>query len=147
MKIDDCITLAGLLMYKHNLKDWVFKVGKMKRLAGACSYRNKRITLSCHYITNNSNEDIVDTILHEIAHALVGPGNGHNKTWKAKCIEIGARPVRCYGEHIKMVEGKYIGYCDQCGETFYRHRALRKGKRNYHLACGPGSEIKWRVKR
>ena len=27
-------------------------------------------------------KDIQDTILHEIAHALVGPKHGHNKVWK-----------------------------------------------------------------
>jgi hypothetical protein len=46
-------------------------------------------------VDRNGAEEIVDTILHEIAHALVGPRHGHDTVWKAKCTDIGARPERC----------------------------------------------------
>lgn len=31
-------------------------------------------------------------LLHEIAHALVRPGHGHDQVWKDKALQIGCRP-------------------------------------------------------
>jgi len=41
-----------------------------------------------------SDELVRDTLLHEIAHALVGTAHGHDEVWKAKCLEIGAINLR-----------------------------------------------------
>jgi hypothetical protein len=35
-------------------------------------------------------ELIRDTILHEVAHALVGENHNHDEAWRAKAIELGA---------------------------------------------------------
>ena len=42
----------------------------------------------------NGPEEVRDTILHEVAHALVGPGHGHDTVWKATAAQVGARPQR-----------------------------------------------------
>ena len=34
-------------------------------------------------------EEVKNTLLHEIAHALVGPGHRHNRVWRQKAREIG----------------------------------------------------------
>lgn len=31
-------------------------------------------------------------LLHEIAHALLGPDHGHDQVWKDKALQIGCRP-------------------------------------------------------
>lgn len=66
------------------------------RTAGTCYYRRKTITLAPVYVELNSDENVTDTILHEIAHALLPPGAGHGDTWKRKAIEIGCDGKRTY---------------------------------------------------
>ena len=39
-------------------------------------------------------EDIKNTILHEIAHAIAGGHNHHNEIWKRCACKLGARPER-----------------------------------------------------
>jgi predicted SprT family Zn-dependent metalloprotease len=46
---------------------------------GLCLYEPKAIELSLHFIERNAEDVIRDTLLHEIAHALVGPGHGHDR--------------------------------------------------------------------
>lgn len=84
--------LAHQLMDKHGLADWRFKInGRLKSTLGRCCYTSKLIELSKEYVLNDSIENITDTILHEIAHALV-PSGKHCERWKAMCRKIGARP-------------------------------------------------------
>lgn len=94
--------LARSLMDQHGLADWTFKLDRAKRRAGCCKYERKVLTLSYHYVTRNLDkpDDIRDTILHEIAHALAGPNVGRGDAWKAICVQIGARPQRCYDSQV-----------------------------------------------
>lgn len=87
----ECERLAQELFTKHNLLEWKL-VWKKKLVrwstAGSCNYRKKIITLQPTYVEKNGVEEITNTILHEIAHALM-PRHHHNKFWKRKAIEIG----------------------------------------------------------
>lgn len=80
---------------KHKLEDWGFKwIKKIKnfRTVGQCDRRNKLIKLQPNFVEKNVDGIIVDTILHEIAHALTK--RGHHKFWRKKCLEIGCRGNR-----------------------------------------------------
>ena len=46
-------------------------------------------------------EDIKDTVLHEIAHAIVGGIHHHDCVWKACCNKIGAEPTRSKAIRLK----------------------------------------------
>src|ERR1700722_17840393 len=85
--------LAYDLMAQHGLLAWTFAFNRRKSSLGLCLYELRTIELSVFFVIRNPHEEIVDTILHEIAHALVGPGHGHDAVWKRKCQQIGARPV------------------------------------------------------
>ena len=95
----DARTLAWDLMRLYGLADagWRFRFDHARRRFGRCDYTNRRITLSRPLTLLNAEPEVRDTVLHEIAHALC-PGDGHGPRWKAKCREIGARPVRCYSD-------------------------------------------------
>jgi hypothetical protein len=41
-------------------------------------------------------DDIKNTILHEIAHAIVGENHGHRQVWQEKAIELGVKFRRNY---------------------------------------------------
>ncbi len=96
---DEVRRLALRLMAQHGLHDWRFGYNKRKRSMGVCHYQGKLIELSVYLVDRNGEEEVRDTILHEIAHALVGPGHGHDKVCKRKCLKVGARPQRCGQAH------------------------------------------------
>jgi predicted SprT family Zn-dependent metalloprotease len=84
------------LMRKYGLWGWEFGFSKRKRAVGDCHYGKKKIRFSLNYMWLSPKEKL-DTILHEIAHALDWIRNrnwGHSKSWKKICVEIGARPER-----------------------------------------------------
>lgn len=75
---------------KHGLSDWSVRLNQNadSRFLGLCSYKDKCIILSAHHIDIHPDPDVINTIKHEVAHALT-PGNGHNEVWAAKAKEIG----------------------------------------------------------
>ena len=130
-------SLARELMNDWGLGHWVFQWDRAKRRAGRCSYSRRIISLSWYYVQNNPEEDVRNTILHEIAHALAGSTVGHGPLWKLWAHRVGAKPERCYGEHVVMPKGQYQAECPSCQQTFHRHRRPRRGSMFYCLKCGP----------
>lgn len=133
--------LARTLMDKHGLgsfpNEWAFEWDAAKRRAGACHHRKRKITLSLHYVDRNTVDLVQDTILHEIAHALAGPGKGHGPEWKRICVRIGAKPQRCYSTSADMPEGKYKACCGGCQKVFTKHRIRKSLSYTYCIKCGP----------
>jgi SprT protein len=80
-----------------------------------------------YYLAKSSDSEIRDTILHEIAHALVGPNVGHGLRWRLKCVEIGAKPERLAGEEaVSTAKPNYVIECSACGKRWERFRLRRK---------------------
>ena len=142
MTADDVPHIAQYLLKQHGLSQqgWTFRWDHAKRRAGRCSYSRKTITLSRHFAELNVTDrlgEIIDTILHEIAHALA-PWHGHDDEWKSVCLKVGARPERCYdSEVVSMPDGEWSATCGGCGRRFSRHRQLRTNKWVYCRRCGP----------
>ena len=67
---------------RYGLCDWKLELDHAKVRAGACHFTEKKISFSRNFIKHADDLDINDTILHEIAHALVGPNHGHDSVWK-----------------------------------------------------------------
>lgn len=127
--------LALTLMAQHGLVGWTFAFNRRKRSLGLCRYQDRVIELSIHLVQRNDADEIRDTILHEIAHALVGPKPGHGPAWKAKCRAIGARPERC-GD-ADMPEGRWQARCLTCASVYSRYRRPRHLRGWYCRTCGP----------
>lgn len=86
-------TLAKSLMNKYDVGHFKFEFYKGSgRTFGLCCHQDNKIKLSIKHCLEDNDADILDTILHEIAHAIVGIGNGHNRVWKEKAISLGASP-------------------------------------------------------
>lgn len=90
------LDLAAAMMAEHGLDGWHVSLDHARRRAGQCDYTNRRISLSRHYVRHAKEAHIRDTILHEIAHALVGPFHGHDAVWRRKAREIGCSATRCH---------------------------------------------------
>lgn len=133
MELEHARELALDLMKQHGLEyRFRFEFDNAKRRFGSCRFNPRFITLSKHLVQLNNYKVVRNVILHEIAHALVGPNNGHNWVWRQKAIEIGCDGERCYdAEKVNPVIGKLVAKCPNCNHIYYKHRTP-KGER----ACG-----------
>ena len=153
MDLHQAEQLARDLMDEHGVTadGWQFAWSNGKRQLGAAQIRRKknpkagkvveqkRIKLSRHLVRLNDDDEVRDTILHEIAHAIAGLENGHNAKWKAVCRRIGAKPQRLAGEGVNVVEARYTIVCGICEKGIgKRHRRMRKDRldASYCRSCG-----------
>lgn len=128
--------LASQLMAQYSLDGWSFAFNKNKRRLGVCKQDSKRIELSAVFAERNSSEQVVDTILHEIAHALVGVCHGHDRRWKDMCLALGCNPEACSDE-AQMPVGYWQARCPCCRTLFARHRRPTSLRGRYCGPCGP----------
>ena len=117
------LNLARSEMDKYGLCDWKLELDYAKVRAGACHFTEKKISFSRHFLKNADQLNINDTILHEIAHALVGPKHGHNRVWKNMAKKIGCSAKRCHT--LEFSEYKWIRFCtNYCWEQKVHRRKL-----------------------
>ena len=115
MILADARQLARNEMDKNGLKDWHFTFDKSVSRFGVCRYTDKTIGLSLHLTSLNNTDRVKDTILHEIAHALVGHGQGHNNVWRTQAIQLGNSGTRCYSNTDTITPPKrFKGICPNC---------------------------------
>jgi predicted SprT family Zn-dependent metalloprotease len=135
-RIKEVGQLTRELLAVHGLDDWSFAFNKSKLNMGLCRYGPKSIELSIYFTERNSSATIRDTLLHEIAHALVGPGHGHDAAWKETCMRIGAKPERLSFE-ADMPVGRWQARCGSCGLMHHRHRKPKWMRGWSCCHCGP----------
>ena len=100
---------------------------------GCCHQGSRRITVSRHLAALNSYEEVLDTILHEIAHALAliehGEDCGHDPRWQAIARRIGARPERCFDTtEVVVPSGEYLLVHRDTGEVFRSYHRRPRAK-------------------
>lgn len=128
MNLYEAAHLARTLMNGHGLADWAFGFDHARRRFGACNYTRRRITLSRSLVLLNGIDEVRDTILHEVAHALC-PGDKHGPRWRATCARIGATPKRCYTDDDVVspprTPARFEIGCARCGWWTPRRRRTR----------------------
>ncbi len=125
MRMDHALAMARRLMADHELHGWTVVADRAKTRAGVCRFGKRQIGLSRPLTELHSEEEVRDTILHEIAHALVGPEHGHDRVWRAKARAIGSSGERCVSLDAPRVVGDWVGTCP-AGHTSTRHRAPQR---------------------
>jgi len=142
MDLNKTEKLAIKLMDKYGLLDkgWCFEFDNSVRRFGVCKYYNKTIGLSRNLVLLNDEEKVKDTILHEIAHAIVGKKEGHGQVWKDVCVQIGAKPERCYDNKVNTPTLKYSAVCKACGT---KHEKSRLKYKNVRRSCKCQSGKDW----
>ena len=128
--------LAKDLMRQHNLNAWTFKWVNTLKSFGHCNETNKYIALSRHFIKINSIQRIKDTILHEIAHAIVGTNQNHNWLWVKTAKAIGCSGRKSYtseNTNRPVHKYKFLGVCPNCKYKLYR---VRQTQKMLLISCG-----------
>ncbi|NCA70157.1 MAG: sprT domain-containing protein [Sphingobacteriia bacterium] len=76
------------------LADWSFGWNRRLRAHGLCRFDRRCIELSAVLTAHEPDGDFVlNTIRHEIAHALAGPGAGHGPRWRAWAVRVGCTHI------------------------------------------------------
>jgi predicted SprT family Zn-dependent metalloprotease len=119
------LATARRLVREHGLTGWTVRLDRAKTRAGVCRFARREIGLSGPLTRLHTPEEVRDTILHEIAHALVGPEHGHDAVWRAKAREIGCSGERCVSQDSPTVRGDWLGTCP-AGHTVARHRRPKR---------------------
>lgn len=132
MELEVAETLARHLMSQHGLSDWGIRLDHARQRCGSCHYTKREITLSKHFVRLNDDVEVRDTILHEIAHALVGPRTAHGPRWQQTAARIGA-PVRATNTSAAMPEPAWHLQCESCLRIVAKRH--RKKIRLQHARC------------
>ena len=119
---------------------WTFGFDLAPARGGVCRFHDRRINLSVNYCLAATRAEVEDTILHEIAHAIVGPRHNHDEVWKAKALEIGCQGERCH--RVQQSIPRWVGECG-CGQQWFRQVLQRRIAHN-RVCTRCRRSIKWR---
>jgi predicted SprT family Zn-dependent metalloprotease len=117
------VARAQALLARHGLADWGFAFDRAKRRRGACHFVRRQITMAAGFAATAEEAEIEDTLLHEIAHALVGRRHHHDAVWQAKAREIGCSARRCHS--VSFSEPALTARCINGCFAVGRHRSRR----------------------
>lgn len=122
MEVTRALATGRRLLREHGLHDWTIVADRAKLRAGVCRYSRRQIGISAPLTALHDEAEVLDTILHEIAHALVGPHHGHDAVWQAKAREIGSSGRQYVSPEAPRVPKDWVGRCP-AGHEKGRHRA------------------------
>lgn len=120
MDLAEARRLAAALMTQHGLTDWRFTFDNARARFGVCRPDRREIGLSRRLTALSTEDEVRNTLLHEIAHALVGPGHGHDEVWRATALAIGCDGKRT-DDLPEGAEGPWEGRCP-VGHVTHQHR-------------------------
>lgn len=104
MDLSAARALAEKHMWALGLDDWQIRFRASRTVAGHCSSTNRTITFSKELTHVASEAEFLDTVLHEIAHAVVGCSKGHGPEWRAYAVSIGCSGERCHDRVLTDAE-------------------------------------------
>jgi predicted SprT family Zn-dependent metalloprotease len=138
-EVKEAIACCDQLLQQYGLweQGWRTTLDRAKMRAGCCRYNRRTISLSAPIIALNSWQETLDTIRHEVAHALVGPGHAHDQVWQEMAVRLGAQPkARCTS---KTPRARYQLFCMRCGSLVRKYHRLPKMdfSDRYSSCCGP----------
>lgn len=129
---------AKALIAENAPAGWTFRWSRTINVFGSAEHTKKVISVSKLLAQTEPYEETVDTIKHEIAHAIAGHSAQHNTTWKAIAADLGARPEatsHAKGPSVRTL-APWVGTCPAGHTSPYRF--FRKPSRVYACSkCSP----------
>lgn len=121
-ELDRVRTWAEALIRLHlDPAVWTFAFDHARTRAGACDYAKHRITVSRLIAERSDDDEVHQTLLHEVAHALAGPAAGHGPEWKAIAADLGYVGGRVHHGPVATELAPWVGVCP-AGHQHYRYR-------------------------
>lgn len=118
---------VNALLEEYGLSEdgWTYNPTKDKRRLGICNYKTKVIGVSEPLAELFGEEEALQTVRHEVAHAIAGQGAGHGPTWEKVVKTLGGIP-----RASKAVDGiisidPWVGTCSK-GHEFSMAAAPRR---------------------
>ena len=121
---------ARALIRLHLDETWSFGFDSAKRRLGACHYQAKRITVSRYLVPLLEDDEIHQTLLHEVAHAIAGPEANHNAEWLRVARELGYEGDARHPSPGAVDLAPWVGECPN-GHLSYRYREPQR-----EASCG-----------
>ncbi|WP_344818147.1 SprT-like domain-containing protein [Microbacterium soli] len=112
---------AQALIVMHLDDSWTFDFDHAKRRAGQCDHQRRRITVSRYLAARFEDDEIHQTLLHEVAHALAGHAAGHGPEWKRVARDLGYVGGTTHHGETATELAPWVGRCP-AGHVTYRHR-------------------------
>ena len=117
-------------MEEHGLValGWRRRLSGAKSQAGSCAYASKTIRISKRYLWSSVTTDdaFLNTVLHEIAHALAGNKAGHGPVWREVALRIGCDGKRCLEAGTDFAKPAWLVRCP-CGKTSLKRHSVQAG--------------------
>lgn len=135
---------------EQGLTNYTVSFNNHKRTLGSCQFHvpvyekgqfnpfksHIELKFSRHWMEHAPLEEVLDTILHELAHGLAGPRADHGHEWKRIAHRLGCKPKHATDykmpDEVKEKTHKWLGICIN-GHKTYRHRLTAKAK---NVSCG-----------
>ncbi len=107
------ITIEELTKWNLLSKGWKLSMIQATSYAGRCDPKKKEIQISEPISKIETDAFTIETIKHEIAHALAGCHNQHNHVWKRWAIKVGCIPKATYKsteaqDDLRLAKTKYV---------------------------------------
>ncbi len=112
---------ANALIRMHLDETWTFAFDNAKRRAGMCDYTRRRISVSRYLSARHDDDEVHQTLLHEVAHALAGHDAGHGPAWKRVARDIGYVGGTTHHGETATELAPWVGTCPN-GHAHFRHR-------------------------
>lgn len=103
------------MIREHDLRGWTFKWDGARTRGGLCSHSTKTISVSRIVAGLNDDAWFIETLRHEVAHAIVGAGHGHDRVWRATLLSLGGNGQRCHDGEVIREAHKIAVVCPVCG--------------------------------
>lgn len=130
------LILASQWFRNYNLYGWAIEFRKYGLTLASCDYNTQTIRFNDYYVEYSPELNVLKTLKHELAHALVGPGHGHDEVWKTMAEKLGSSPRATSDEDAVIRPGKYRASCPNCGRVYDKYRLPKYVRGYYCPRCG-----------
>lgn len=122
MNATEARALARKMMDDNGLGQWKVEINDNKSRLGYCDYMRNTLAFSTFFFNQeNAREMFLNTVRHEMAHAIVGPlVKAHGSEWRAACRRLGGVARASTLVKVDDSEFSWVGRCP-CGKGIKRN--------------------------